>query len=111
MLSKDLEKNTITVADRDSNSEILNSIKEIIVPNLTWASDVQVGGVDLKEFPFKTSVRIRYRQEKQGSTLEKKSDGYHIIFDVPQEAIAVGQSAVLYDGETCLGGGIIEKVV
>ena len=30
-------------------------------------------------------------------------------FDAPQWAVAPGQSAVLYDGERCLGGGVIER--
>ena len=33
--------------------------------------------------------------------------GSKVIFDEPQRAIAPGQSVVIYDGEECLGGGII----
>ena len=47
--------------------------------------------------------RIRYRQEKVGCKIE----GNRIIFDKPQMGVSPGQSLVLYNGEICLGGGII----
>ena len=108
VVAKDLKKNTITVASRELESEKMNNIKEIILKNLNFInpmSDIGLG----KSFNF--TVRIRYRQEKQKCTLYKKSDDYHIVFNTPQNAISVGQSAVLYDGEICLGGGIIEKCI
>ena len=36
-------------------------------------------------------------------------DRFELVFDDPQFAVAVGQSAVLYDGERLLGGGVIEE--
>ncbi len=104
VIAKDLEKNTITVADKETESDKVYSAKEIVVKDLHFISGKE------PQLPVRTSVRIRYRQEKQNCSLEKKSDGYHIIFDNPQNGVAVGQSTVLYDGEVCLCGGIIEEV-
>ena len=106
VISKDLIKNTITIANKESESEDIYSTKEIIVPNLHFISPRQRLGLGGS---FDAMVRIRYRQEKQDCVVEKKSDGYHIIFKNPQNGIAVGQSAVIYDDEVCLGGGIIER--
>lgn len=103
VVEKDLEKNTITVASKESELDKVNSIKEVVVKNLHLISRNEE---DLKN---KISVRIRYRQEKQSCNVVKKSDGYHVIFDELQSSIAVGQSAVFYGGDICLGGGIIEK--
>ena len=100
-ISKDVNKNTITVADKTDEETVKYSVKEIFIKNLHFISGLE------PVLPFKTSVRIRYRQEKQPCLLEKKSDGYRIIFDVPQSGVSVGQSVVLYDREICLGGGII----
>jgi tRNA-specific 2-thiouridylase len=65
---------------------------------------------DTEKENFECSIRIRYRQEKQKCSVTKKSDGWHITFVEPQNGVATGQSAVLYAGSLCLGGGVIEKV-
>ena len=40
--------------------------------------------------------------------IRTNEDKFSIIFDTPQRAITKGQSVVLYDGDTVIGGGIIE---
>ena len=53
-------------------------------------------------------VKIRYRQPEQRATVTPVGENAaRIVFDEPQRAITPGQAAVLYDGETVLGGGII----
>ena len=105
VVSKDLEKNTVTVGSKESDRDKINSIKEIVLKDLHLISG------DEKDIENKISVRIRYRQQKQVCQLKKENDGWHVVFYEPQSGIAVGQSAVLYDDEVCLGGGIIEKVI
>ena len=60
--------------------------------------------------PLRCAVRTRYRQREQ-EALALPLDGgrVKIVFDRPQRAITPGQSAVLYAGDTVLGGGIIER--
>jgi tRNA-uridine 2-sulfurtransferase len=54
------------------------------------------------------SVKVRYRQRDQGATLESLAGAcVRILFDEPQRAVTPGQYAVVYDGERCLGGGVI----
>jgi tRNA-specific 2-thiouridylase len=56
-------------------------------------------------------AKIRYRQDDQGCTLSLNEKGeYYVSFDVPQRAITPGQSVVFYDGDICLGGGVIENM-
>ena len=56
----------------------------------------------------KYDIRFRYRQSKQKCKIISVGDGYKINSDNKQFGIAPGQSAVIYSGEVCLGGGVIE---
>lgn len=105
VIEKDLEKNTIVVADKEGESKEVYSIKEIEVKDLHFISG------DKPLYSSSIEIRIRYRQERQSCKLVEKNGCWSIVFDKPQNAIAEGQSAVLYQGENCLGGGIITKVI
>ncbi len=60
------------------------------------------------EAPLRCRAKIRYRQPEQPATVTVDPDGsVSIVFDEPQRAITPGQSAVLYDGDTVLGGGTL----
>jgi len=66
---------------------------------------------DFRERQFDCQVKIRYRHNPapaKVSFIDEKTA--EVAFDQPQRAITPGQSAVFYDGEEVLGGGIIEKV-
>ncbi len=54
------------------------------------------------------AAKARYRQADAACRLAALGDGrYGLQFDAAQWAVTPGQSAVLYDGEVCLGGGVI----
>ena len=62
--------------------------------------------------PFRAAVKVRYRQSDQAARLEPRADGtVHIVFEELQRAVTPGQYAVAYEGERCLGGGVIESLV
>ncbi len=60
--------------------------------------------------PVRCTAKIRYRQQDQACTLALSNGEAHVRFDIPQRAISPGQSVVFYDGDVCLGGGVIRTV-
>ena len=58
--------------------------------------------------PIRCKARIRYRQPEQPATaIPTGTDTVRLIFDAAQRAVTPGQAAVLYRGDTVLGGGVI----
>jgi len=54
------------------------------------------------------AAKTRYRQADAGCVLAEETDAvFNLRFGAAQWAVTPGQSAVLYDGEVCLGGGVI----
>lgn len=77
--------------------------REAHVTDFNWISGV------VPEHEFRCKVKIRYRQVEQWATVTPVTkDSVDIVFDDAQRAITPGQAAVLYDGDTVLGGGTIE---
>lgn len=59
---------------------------------------------------FRAEVKIRYRSQPQGALVQPLGDGRALVeFDELQRDITPGQAAVAYQGDVCLGGGLIAK--
>ncbi len=99
IVSKDIKKNIITVS-QDNKKENSES-KVVKLEKMNWTLNEEL---DLKK---KYSARLRYRQPLEKCIIKKIGKEYELHFTNPQKAITPGQSAVIYDGEICLGGGII----
>jgi tRNA-specific 2-thiouridylase len=95
VVEKDAVRNTLVVS-RDDRDLLATSIR---IGPIHWIAGREPA------LPIRCRVRIRYRQPLQEATVT--GDG--IAFDAPQRAVSPGQFAVLYDGETCLGGAVIER--
>ena len=96
---KDLEANTLTVVQGHDHARLL-------ARNLTAGDASWIAGQapDAGEFAAKT----RYRQSDAACALQMRGDAtFALEFGSPQWAITPGQSAVVYRGEECLGGGVI----
>ena len=78
--------------------------KSLIANNLNWIATEK-----LTE-PRKAQVKIRSTQQPVEVTLNPIGDSVEVVFDDLQKSIAIGQSAVFYDGNVVLGGGIIDSV-
>ena len=89
------------------NTVLLGRKEELYRPEADAADFNWISG-DVPQAPFNCKVRLRYRQPEQPVTVVPTgSDTVHFIFGEPQRAVTPGQAAVLYDGDTVLGGGTI----
>ncbi len=96
VISKDVGKNTITVAS------IAPPAKHVVLSNLNlFAQNV----------PDTVDVQFRYRQTPIKAACESREGTTTLTLSDSCELIAAGQSAVLYVGPVCIGGGIVDKVV
>ena len=76
--------------------------REVDVKNVNWISG------EVPEVPVECKAKIRYRHKEQPAVvIPTGKDSAHITFDEAVRAITPGQSAVFYDGDVVLGGGII----
>ena len=100
IVKKDVKKNILYVASGDENDFLLSD--SCTVTNLNWITDIPQSGQHV-------NAKFRYRQKDNGVTIEFISeDKIKLIFDEPYKAVTPGQAAVIYDGDICLGGGLIE---
>lgn len=95
--SKNYIDNTVTLAE---NNELYEKTVRLEKFNFVGIEDI--------EKPIRCSAKIRYSQTQFDATAHKEGDDVIVVFDEPQRAPTKGQSAVLYDGDVVLGGGIIK---
>ena len=97
---KDLEKNILYVAIGDDNKYLLSD--EALIEQMNFISEKR---------PIKCTAKFRYRQEDKEVEIEYLQNSEEIIVHYNNvSAVTPGQACVLYDGEECLGGGIIKTI-
>ena len=98
--AKDLDRNVL-IAVQGKHDQLLYS--DILV---TEAMDWVAGEPPVQQGRF--TAKTRYRQSDCSCEMRALPDGgVEVTFDDPQWAVTPGQSLVLYDGDICLGGGVI----
>jgi tRNA-specific 2-thiouridylase len=96
---KDMATNTLYVVQGHEHPWLLSH--RLVADDTSWTA-----GVPPAAGTF--AAKTRYRQTDAPCTLELAGDGgFALHFGAPQWAVTPGQSAVLYDGDVCLGGGVI----
>ena len=99
---KDLATNTLYVVQGHDHPWLLSS--HLTADNLSWCAG---SAPSVDHYGAKT----RYRQADAGCAFATSANMMQLSFTEPQWAVTPGQSAVLYDGDVCLGGGIIASAV
>ena len=99
VVGKNLEKNILYVC--------LNGNNEYLISNSALVGEVNFN-CELR--PTKATAKFRYRAEEYPVDIEYLPDGNLIVRYDGVKAVTPGQACVIYDGEKCIGGGIIEEV-
>jgi tRNA-uridine 2-sulfurtransferase len=95
---KELDTNTLRVVQGHEHPWLLSSA--LLADDVSW-----VAGTAPAAGPL--AAKTRYRQADAACRFEPGEQRFTLRFDDAQWAVTPGQSAVLYDGEVCLGGGVI----
>jgi tRNA-uridine 2-sulfurtransferase len=91
----DAVKNALFVGSREDAGATAFTVKEV-----SWLLPPQGNRI-------RADVKVRSMMQAMPASLEIFGDGVKIIFDEPQWASASGQSAVFYQGDAVIGGGVI----
>ncbi len=102
---KDIAENTLYIVQGHDHPWLLSN--SLTADQISW-----VAGTGPKAGGMPLSAKTRYRQADIDCTQAPLGgDGFSLSFSIPQWAVTPGQSAVLYQGDVCLGGGIISSAV
>lgn len=101
VLDKDVKNNRLIVSCGDESALFSKTV---------YGAEFNVIGKFDMPNTLKCTAKTRYRQPDQAATLCVQNDGrFTLVFDEPQRAVTPGQYAVVYVGDRCLGGGVIES--
>jgi tRNA-specific 2-thiouridylase len=101
VLGKDLHANTLVVAQGHDHQGLMSTSLNAIEASWISGTPPQEGAA--------LTAKTRYRQTDASCEFFQDSpSGFSLQFQKAQWAVTPGQSAVLYDGPVCLGGGIIK---
>lgn len=102
VVDKDIDRNILYVEQGEHHPALYNPA--LLASQLHWVAGLT------PTLPCSCSAKVRYRQADQACLLEQAGPGSLLaVFATPQRAVTPGQSVVIYDGEVCLGGGIIDR--
>ena len=98
VIDKNADTNTVTLADEDKLFKT-----KVVIRNINLIPFDKIEG------KIRVEAKIRYSQSQSPAYAEQTGDDeITLTFDTPQRAPARGQSAVMYIGDTVVGGGIIQ---
>jgi tRNA-specific 2-thiouridylase len=97
---KDLERNVLVVVQGHAHAAL--QYRALHAGDTSW-----IAGAPPRSGRY--AAKTRYRQADAACALSTHDDGFELGFDAAQWAVTPGQSAVVYDGEVCLGGGVIDS--
>ena len=99
VVGKDLEKNILYICLGEDNDYLVST--SCIVNEINYLGDEKIN---------KCTAKFRYRSHDVEVELEWKDDEILVKYPQGVKSVTPGQACVFYNGEECLGGGIIKEV-
>jgi len=88
-------------------TDVVLGQEENLFSKRVLVQDVNYIPFDQLQSPIRVQAKLRYTPRTADALLLPTENGCELQFDEPQRAVTSGQTAVFYDGDTVLGGGII----
>ena len=105
VIGKDLARNRLLVAQGEDHPMLYST--RSLCGDVTWIGDAPLAPGET----LRCTCKYRYRQGDQPVEARLEGDKLLLTSLEPQRAVTPGQSAVLYQGERCLGGAVVEEVL
>ncbi len=99
---KNLDTNELVVVQGTDHPKLF--AKGLLARQINWIGEPPT-------LPGRYTAKVRYRAPDAPCAIEMRDDDLHIWFDQPERAVTPGQSVVIYDGDACLGGAVIEEAL
>jgi tRNA-specific 2-thiouridylase len=96
----------VTKLDTVNNSVILGE-KEDLLSQTLWVTDYNISKYETLPENYRALVRIRYKDAGAMATITQEGNRLRCDFEQPVSAVTPGQSAVFYEEEDVVGGGVI----
>lgn len=100
VVGKNIEENTITVSPNTEDRKVFDNVREIRIGNTVWNTPIEhekIYSAIVRYNQIPVSVRVLRAQKNEAV----------VIFQEDQDTFSRGQSLVVYEGDQCVGGGII----
>ena len=100
VVDKQVADNVLVVAQGNEHPALFKT--QLTATDVIWISG------EPPTLPLTCHAKIRYRQADQPCEVSVSGTKVQVSFTTPQRAVTPGQSVVFYEGDICLGGGVIE---
>ena len=100
VVDKQVAENVLVVAQGNEHPALFKT--QLTATDVIWISG------EPPTLPLTCHAKIRYRQADQPCEVSVSGTKVQVSFTTPQRAVTPGQSVVFYEGDICLGGGVIE---
>ena len=100
---KNINDNAVYVCQGVNNKLLLS--KSLECESISWINNNKI------KYPINCYIQVRHQHTPVKCKINLIKKGFKVIFDESIRGVAPGQSAVFYDDNICLGGGVISKSI